>query len=259
MGLNARVPHRAILLPGAVLPARLAYTALIDALGPDVDAVAKDLDLYAADAPPPGYTLEHEVEGVLREADARGWRNFHLVGYSAGGASALAFATRHPERLSSLALLEPAWAGRWDLSAAEAAVRRQAGRLADLPSAEEYMVAFVGLNLAPGVEPTPPPPGVELPSPESRQAGITALMRSFETYDLDRDALAGFGRPVYYALGARSNQDQYGEIAKRLSRVFGDFELEVFDERHHFDPPHRVEPERLARSLRALWARAEQV
>jgi len=32
---------------------------------------------------------------------------------------------------------------------------------------------------------------------------------------------------------------------------------EVFEERHHFDPPHRIEPERLASSLRALWRRAE--
>jgi hypothetical protein len=26
--------------------------------------------------------------------------------------------------------------------------------------------------------------------------------------------------------------------------------------RHHFDPPHRVEPDRLAESLKALWSRA---
>jgi hypothetical protein len=32
--------------------------------------------------------------------------------------------------------------------------------------------------------------------------------------------------------------------------------LEVFEECHHFDPPHRIEPERLARSLRSLWSRA---
>jgi hypothetical protein len=37
--------------------------------------------------------------------------------------------------------------------------------------------------------------------------------------------------------------------------VFPDFTLDVFAERHHFDPPHRVEPERLAGSLRAIWAR----
>jgi hypothetical protein len=40
--------------------------------------------------------------------------------------------------------------------------------------------------------------------------------------------------------------------------VFPDFELEVFAQRHHFDPPHRREPERLARSLESLWRRAER-
>jgi hypothetical protein len=52
------------------------------------------------------------------------------------------------------------------------------------------------------------------------------------------------------------NPDDYGEIADRLGTVFPDFRLEVFDGRHHFDPPHRVEPERLAKTLLAIWARA---
>lgn len=63
---------------------------------------------------------------------------------------------------------------------------------------------------------------------------------------LDRDALERFAQPVYFALGGLSNADQYGEIAKRLARAFSDFELEVFEERHHFDPPHKAEPKRLA-------------
>ncbi|WCI09596.1 hypothetical protein PJ267_08825 [Arthrobacter sp. OVS8] len=65
-------PIRVILLPGAVLPAQLAYGALLEALGPDVQAVAKDLELYAGDEPPPGWSLDTEIAGVLREADARG-------------------------------------------------------------------------------------------------------------------------------------------------------------------------------------------
>jgi hypothetical protein len=81
-------------------------------------------------------------------------------------------------------------------------------------------------------------------------------MSTFKTYELDREALARFDRPVYFAVGRLSNPDQYGEIAARLSRAFPDFELEVFEERHHFDPPHRIEPERLADSLRRLWRRA---
>jgi hypothetical protein len=34
------------------------------------------------------------------------------------------------------------------------------------------------------------------------------LLRSFQTYELDHDALRSFERPVYYALGALSNPVQ---------------------------------------------------
>src|SRR5262245_32926708 len=95
---------RVILLPGIVLPAELAYGSLVAALGSDAEAVPKDLEVYATEEPRSDYTLDTEVAGVLREADAHGWERMHLVGYSGGGASALAFAARHPERLSSLAL-----------------------------------------------------------------------------------------------------------------------------------------------------------
>lgn len=94
-------PFRVILLPGSVLPARPAYAGLLEALGPDVDAVAKDLEVYAGDAPPTGWTLDSEVDGVLREADARGWDAFHLVGYSGGGAVALALPASNTGRLRS--------------------------------------------------------------------------------------------------------------------------------------------------------------
>src|SRR5437660_5129964 len=102
---------QAILLPGGVMPADLAYAGLIDALGDDVEAIAKDLELYAGPAPPRDYTLDYEIEGVLRTARDAGFERFHLVGYSGGGASSLAFAACHPERLLSLALIEPAWMG----------------------------------------------------------------------------------------------------------------------------------------------------
>lgn len=247
--------HQAILLPGAVLPAEPAYAALVDALGADAEAVPKNLELYAGDEPPPGYTLDDEIEGVLREADRRGWGRFHLVGYSGGGASVLAVTAREPERVASLALLEPAWAGSWDLSPGEQAARTALGEIQELPPAE-FMAAFARIQLRPGVDPPAPPPGDPPPWMAKRPPGIRALSRTFATYDLDREALERFRGPVYYALGALSNPDYYEELAARLARVFSDFELEVFEERHHFDPPHRVEPDRLARSLRALWGRA---
>ena len=246
-----------ILLPGVVLPAAPAYGALLAALGPDVEAVAKDLELYEGSEPPEDYGLDIEIAGVLREADKRGWERFQLVGYSGGGAAALAFAAARPERLASLALLEPAWAGHWDLSPAEQAVWLEYERLEGLP-VDEFMPAFVRFGVKPGV-PLPAPPTRDPPPwMAKRPAGIKAFTRAFKRGDIDREALSRFDRPVYVALGALSNPDHYGEIARRLSGVFPDFELEVFEERHHFDPPHRIEPERLASSLRTLWSRAEQ-
>jgi pimeloyl-ACP methyl ester carboxylesterase len=247
---------RVILLPGSVLPGELAYGPLVAALGSVTDAVVKELEVYATPEAPLDYTLDHEVGGVLREADQRSWERFHLVGYSGGGAAALAFAARHSERLASLALLEPAWAGRWDLSPPERALWLEYDRLEALPP-DQFMRAFMRLNVKPGVELPPPPPGNPPPWMAKRPGGIGAFMKTFKTYELDRDALARFDRPVCFALGGLSNPDQYEEIATRLSHVFPDFELEVFDERHHFDPPHRIEPERLADSLKAFWRRAD--
>ena len=246
-----------MLLPGIVLPAEPVYGALIEALGPDVEAVAKDLEVYATPEPPQDYSLEVEIEGVLREADAHGWARFHLVGYSGGGAASLALAAARAERLASLALLEPAWAGNWDLSPAEKALWVQFDRLEGLP-VEQFMSTFMRLGLKPGVPLPAPPPGDPPPWMAKRPAGIRAIQGAFKRSDIDGEALRHFDRPVYFALGALSNPDQYGEIAKRLSGVFPDFELEVFDERHHFDPPHRIEPKRLANSLKKLWERAER-
>jgi pimeloyl-ACP methyl ester carboxylesterase len=255
-GAASEPHHRVILVPGAVLPADLAYGALLGALGDKVVAVAKELEVYAGDKPPPRYTLELEVEGVLRVAEAAQFERFHLVGYSAGGASSVVFAARHPERLQSLALLEPAWAGNEGLHPAEEAVRREYKRITDLPP-DQMMPAFMRANLRPGVELPSPPPGPTPPWMAKRPLGLNALIRAFAASELDLDALRRFRRPVYLALGGLSNRDQYARIAERLAGAFSDFTLELFEERHHFDPPHRAEPERLAASLGALWARAE--
>lgn len=247
---------RVILLPGSVLPAGPAYSALLSALGPNVDAVPKELEVYSKSEPPADYSLDLEVDGVLRAAAERDWDNFHLVGYSGGGAAALAFAAHHPQRLTSLSLLEPAWAGNWGWSDAHQALWARYRLLNALPQ-DEFMAAFMQLGVKPGVGLPPPPVGDPPPWMALRPAGIKAFLHTFENYDLDREALTRFTSPVYFALGGLSNPDEYGDIAQKLSGVFPDFQLEVFDKRHHFDPPHRIEPERVAGSLRALWGRAE--
>jgi pimeloyl-ACP methyl ester carboxylesterase len=243
------------LLPGGVLPAEPAYGALIESLGDRVDALPKDLEVYAEDRPPPGYGLDTEVAGILRAAAAVGIERFHLVGYSAGGASSLAFAARHGDLLLSLALLEPAWAGNVRTPEEDALAEKFRG-LESLPS-DEFMARFIRLQLAPGVEPPRPPDGPPPPWMAKRPAGLSALIAAFDVGALDLEALRNFERPVYFALGGRSNPDLYGRMAGRLGEIFPDFTLETFPERHHFDPPHRVEPERLANSLLAIWERAE--
>lgn len=237
------------------MPAELAYGALLKALGDDVEAIAKELELYGGLEPPPDYRLDHEIDGVLRTADQAGFDRFHLVGYSGGGASSLAFASKHPRRLLSLALIEPAWMGNEGLAPEEHALWREFDRIATLPPAE-MMPAFVAIQLARGVTPPPPPPGAAPPWMASRPAGLRAFLTAFRSSTLDLDSLRSFSQPVYFALGGRSNPDYYEQIAERAGAIFADFTLEVFEERHHFDPPHRVEPERTARALRRLWARA---
>jgi pimeloyl-ACP methyl ester carboxylesterase len=247
--------HQAILLPGSVLPKDLAYGALIEALGEGIEARAKDLEVYAADEPPADYGLETEIDGVLREAEAAGFERFHLVGYSGGGAISTALVARHPERVLSLALLEPAWVGNDGLSETEQEAWAQFERTRDLPP-DRMMAGFVRTQLAPGVEPPPPPPGPTPPWMAKRPAGIRALTGAFRRHDVDPARLRAFDRPVYFALGALSNPGYYGRMAERLGELFPDYTLEVYEGRHHFDPPHRVEPDRLAARLRGLWVRA---
>ena len=250
-------PWPVILLPGGILPVRPAYEALLGELGDEVDAHTKDLEMYAGEViPPPGYSLETEVEGIRRLADGAGFETFHLVGYSAGGASSLAFTSRYPGRLRSLALMEPAWAGRTGETPEEAAVFARFRAIPGL-SAAGIMPAFVRTQLADDVEPPAPPPGPPPPWMPSRLAGIGGFIGAFEAYEPDFDVFRRFDRPVYFALGGRGNPDLYARMAARLGGVFPDFTLEVFPDRHHFDPPHRIEPARVAEALRSLWGRAE--
>jgi pimeloyl-ACP methyl ester carboxylesterase len=212
--------------------------------------------LYASSEPPAGWGLETEVEAIRRLADEAGFEQFHLVGYSGGGAISIAFCATYPERLASLALNEPAWTGNEkNLSEDEQELRREFERITAL-SPEQMMPEFVRVYLAPGVEPPPPPEGPPPSWMATRPAGLNAFTRAFKTFPLDIEKLRSFDCPVLYTIGGRSNPVAVRLPAERLGRIFPDFTLEIFEERHHFDPPHRAEPQRYARSLRKLWDRA---
>ncbi|MDP9302659.1 MAG: alpha/beta hydrolase [Actinomycetota bacterium] len=247
----------AILLPGAILPARIAYEALLGAFDRDVTARAKELEVYGAtEVPPPAYGLDTEVAGIDRDADAAGFERFHLVGYSAGGASSLAYALARPDRLLSLTLAEPAWAGVEGRTPEEAAAADRAIAATALPP-DQMLPAFMRAQLADDVEPPQPPPDPPPPWMASRPAGTRAIAAAFGRFAFPPDGMQAFDRPVLFVLGGLSNPDYYRRMAERLERWFPDFRLEVFDGRHHFDPPHRAEPEGFARLLEDHWRRAE--
>lgn len=248
--------RQVVMLPGGVLPAEIAYKDLIQHLGPQTKVVAKELEIYSTPTPPTGFSLDLEIAGILRAADEANFEHFHLVGYSAGGASCLAFTAAHPERLLSLAVAEPAWDGAQGLSDAEHALWQEFVRVMELPE-DQRLPGFIRNQLRPGVSPPPPPPGPAPPWMAKRPAALAALVHVFRTTELDRDRLRSFERPVYFAIGGLSNPDYYDRMSKRLAEVFRDFTIDVYPERHHFDPPHRVEPERFATALKRLWTRAE--
>jgi pimeloyl-ACP methyl ester carboxylesterase len=246
-----------MLLPGGILPAEAAYGALLPALGSSVDPRPKELEIYASELPPADYSLATEIKGIARAADAAGFERFHLVGYSAGGAASLAFVASHSDRVLSLAVMEPAFAGWQGMTDAERAHFERFRALLD-QDGPEMLAAFQALQLAPGVAPVLPPPGPAPAWMASRPRGVHALLRTFLASDLDLAALQRFDRPVSYMLGGRSHPDYYARMADRLAVVFPDLSVEVFPDRHHFDPPHRIEPARVATLLRSLWDRAER-
>lgn len=80
------------------------------------------------------------------------------MGYSAGGSIALAFAAAYPDRVKSLALVEPGEIGHGTL-ALENAEWGDWEKTMALPP-EEGMRLFVSQVVAPGVEMPAPPPGI---------------------------------------------------------------------------------------------------
>jgi pimeloyl-ACP methyl ester carboxylesterase len=243
---GSRLP--VVLLPGVVTPAEISYAALAQEIRDEASFILKDLELYSGDSPPPDYSLDLEVEGIERAAGESGFETFHLVGYSGGGAASLAFTARHPERVRSLALIEPAWIGNEGRTPEEMEDWEENNRIIALPP-EERMPAFMGAISAPS---GPPPPWMA-----KRPAGVAALIRAFGRYRLDLEDLRRFRGPVYLAIAGLSKPMEWRK-AERLGAVLPDMEVEVYEERSHFDAPHRGEAARFARALRRLWERAER-
>jgi pimeloyl-ACP methyl ester carboxylesterase len=196
------------------------------------------------------------VEGILRTVEQAGVERFHLVGFSGGGAVSLAFAAKYPQRLRSLALIEPAWIGNDGWTAEDKADFAELDRIMGLPEAER-MAPFRSWQLRSGAEP-PSPPAPAGPPPAwmaKRPAGLEAFDRAFKAYALDRERFRSFHQPVYYAYGSLG-RPFYERNAATLGRLFTNFRVEVYEGLWHFNPPHRAEPDRFAKALIGFWGQA---
>jgi pimeloyl-ACP methyl ester carboxylesterase len=243
-----------IFLPGILMPPELRYPPLLTALGEAARPVLKTLEVYGGNVtPPPGYSIEMEVEGISQTADEAGFDRFHLYGHSGGAACALAYTATYPDRVLSLALDEPATDFSPESRAESAEFEEQTRGLPE----RERLAKFVEWQLAPGVDPPPPPEG---PAPEwmaTRPAGIDAILAAFDRYRLDVDRLREFHRPVYFSYGGQSNP-MWQEMRDRLAAIFSDFTADLYEDAHHMRTSHAIDPDRVAEALKQLWARVPQ-
>ncbi len=244
-----------IFIPGGIQPAAIQYGPLLNCFQKDeIRPLLKDLELYEKETPPDGYNLNLEIEGLKKTADTAGLQSFHVVSYSGGGAIAIAFAAAYPNWLKSLAIFEPATIPCQVYRHQEAEKQAEFDRVMTLPPAEQ-MREFVRAHLRPGVPPPPPPQGEPPAWMARRTAGLRALSKAFDTYDFELDKLRQVQAPVYLSYGSLSDAIEERKAAL-LANYFSKVQVEIYKGRHHFDPPQRVEPDRFARALRALWANA---
>jgi pimeloyl-ACP methyl ester carboxylesterase len=239
-----------ILLPGIIAPAAIRYAPLVASLT-DVDPVTKDLEVYATDTPPPGYSISMEVAGVDRVADAASFDRFHLYGHSGGGAVALAYVAANPGRVISLTVDEPAY----DFTEASRADMQEFGPLAALP-VPERMRAFMRLQVSTKVSLPVPSDGPPPPWMARRPAGIDAFIAALERHERLDERYPSFRAPVLFTWGSLTHP-RWDQMRSRLATVFTDFTAQRFDGLHHLNTSHQAEPDRVAGLLRDLWARAE--
>jgi pimeloyl-ACP methyl ester carboxylesterase len=243
--------HPVIFLPGILMPAELRYAALLEALGDEVDAVVKDLEIYATSPPSPDHSLASEVAGIDRVADEAGFERFHLYGHSGGGAVVLAYVAEHQDRVLSMAVDEPA--SDFSLES-QAAVLEQARKLQELPPSEG-IAGFIDQMFRTGVARPAPP---ERPSPPwmaDRPAGVRAFAAALGGHQVDPGRFRAFAGPVYYSHGSLSHES-WDRMRDRLGSLFPHFVAELYEGLSHMRTSHVAEPDRVARALRALWLRA---
>ena len=233
---------------GAVAPAAWTYARLQRLLDGEAHLVLKDLEGYA-ELVAVDYGLHSEVEAITRTADAASFHRFHLVGYSAGGGVALAFALAYPERVSSLTLIEPAWIGNHTWDAVELAYLSTVDDAMQLPVTQRGHALLMAMS-PPGTDPS------TIPRPDwlmERSDRFEPIWRSFREATLDIEALQSFPAPVYLPVGGKSHP-RFILAASFLASVFPHSWVDIYYGQTHLEAPPIREAERFTCALRTLCA-----
>ena len=251
--MSARAPD-VICLPGGVAPAAQRYAALAEHVGGRAGLHLKDLEVYRDETPPADYSVKMELDAIDRFAHAAGLDRFHLLGYSGGGFLSLAYAATRPERITSLAVFEPAMVPGHMSPEEQAMYESLDAKLRGLTGAE-FMGAFVQAQVKPGTAMPAPPPSPPPPWMARRPAGIQALLRSFLDFQFDRDRFRACDFPVFLGYGDQTHDIEEVK-AGVLARLLPDFRVRRMAGVHHFVPPQLIYTPEHAATLLALWTGA---
>jgi pimeloyl-ACP methyl ester carboxylesterase len=246
-----------VFLHGGILPVSIQYAPLLKVLNSNIRPLLKELEIYHSGMPIKTYSLSTEVEALYRAVNKAKMDEFHLVSYSAGGTVALAFTSIYPDRVKSLALIEPVVIPNQEWFVDEADYWQQLKHAMSLPALQRVQ-EFMRVELRQGV----PLPVQDFDESQPWMAScavcLKAMVDTFRDFNLPYDQLKDFPCPVYLAVTEMSNPVEVRKAAL-LKKLFPVSRVEFYPYRNHFDPPHRAEPEHFAWALISLWERAKSL
>ena len=203
------------------------------------------------------YDLEYATERIEELCARLGIARMHLVGYSMGGRTAMAYAARYPHRLASLALIS-ANPGIEDEEQRSARRRRDdalADRIMEI-GIERFAEEWSAQPMFAAQRAQDPAAWRHAMHDRMRQraSGLASSLRgSGQGRQTPQwDALQELSIPVLIAAG--EHDGDYSAIAQRMHDILSDATLRIHDGAGHdllFD-----RPDHLRRELLALWKRS---
>jgi pimeloyl-ACP methyl ester carboxylesterase len=228
-----------------------SWRYVVPLLDPGTEAIFHEL--LGVTTTDPGYSLQDEVDSLGEALPPA--TPAHLGGFSGGATLALAFVAAHPDRVASLTLVEPAWSFL-PLTGLEAAYYERLAAALCGPAAGERD-AFRRLLVRPDVELPPARPDLVRAALDRDAAGLPTSLRvmteAMQRHVVDPAAFALYQGRVLVVIGGRSHP-MWRAQGEALAAAFPVSRLEVFERRHHLDPPQKAETERFVSAARWAWA-----